>query len=180
MIIVSRELREEEFAIKNKSFTYLYPLLNIKEKLPLNTYLFLNNDDTIRYELYCLFRYNKYNEDLKKNKNYLRTINIGDYDIFVFSCERFIPEYEYFIIGKYSKFRTLCKERILDRFSFLQRNKSIEVRKKYNKILGILYKTDLYKKELEQQYKREINDDEELSEPTVLKKETFNFYNEKR
>lgn len=180
MIVVSRELREEEFVNKNKSFTYLYPLLNIKDRLPLNTYLFLNNDDTIRYELYCLFKYSKLNEELKKNKNYLRTINLGDYDIFVFSVERFIPEYEYFIIGKYSKFRPLHKEVILSRFSFLRNSNSYKARNKFNTLFGILYKTDIFRKELEQKYNRQINDDEELSEPTVLKKETFNFYNEKR
>ena len=176
MIITNRELKKEEFVNKNKSFTYLYPLLNIKKRIPLNTYLFLNNDDTIRYEMYCLFKYNKLNEKLKENKNYLRTINLGDYDIFVFSVKNFIPEYEYFIIGKYSKFRPIQKELILSNFDYLRTDPSHKIKDKYNLLYGILYKTDILKKELEKKYNRKIEDYEELSSPVILEKETFNFY----
>ena len=127
-------------------------------------------------EIYCLFKYNKLNEKLKENKNYLRTIYLGDYDIFVFSVKNFIPEYEYFIIGKYSKFRPIQKELILSNFDYLRTDPSHKIKDKYNLLYGILYKTDILKKELEKKYNRKIEDYEELSSPVILEKETFNFY----
>lgn len=104
----------------NLSSIFLLPSIQLdaRTRSRFNTYGFINSFTScnrLKYNhpvLFLLFKPEKFNkqflnfyQDLSKNRNFLEEYDLGDnYLLIVFEIpEKFIPDYKFFLEGKYSK-----------------------------------------------------------------------------
>jgi|AntRauTorcE11897_2_1112592.scaffolds.fasta_scaffold04230_2 hypothetical protein len=172
---------------KNKSITYLFPLINdILEldvkfyyKYVLNTYIF-SDEDKGRY-FYLLLKFNEEDEDFLEKESYLTQLSIYsgntdiDQDTVLFKFEfpkSYHHEYDKFIEGKYSEFKLDAKTIILKFFNKLYDNNSANNIAFLVNMKHILFKDDKLRKKLEEELNVNISTNAELSSIIDKDKET--------
>lgn len=109
-----------------KSFTFLYPLLNIKKKLPrpVKTFLFhpdYNQEDNEK-RLFCLYKKENTESWKKFEKDFLITHKMledcyeidKEHILYVFNMNEFKEDIDFLLEGKYSKFSQKTKKLITD------------------------------------------------------------------
>ena len=176
----------------NLSKTYLLPLIaqevgiesqfidNIE-----NTYLFDEKGEfinciLIRHEFsFKNPEFTAYEHRLINNKLFVKLIDIGDEVIYVFKFpEEYLPEYDHFIEGEYSKFGEDAKKLILH-FWTIMYGKTASGINAILKMRQILYKDKKLKQQIEEELSSEqckivLSDDAELGNLMLIEDETLN------
>lgn len=171
-----------ETIIKNKSLRYIIPLIDeyieINKQFLLNSYLFdvnypeLNTNKEIT-GIFCMFRW--VNNEILKKYEYKLIENVHVKSHYDMDKEKFmvfikLPEgikktVNFIVNGMYSKIDDCDKKTILRYW---------QIQGSAHKVYGILYKTDKYRKELEDMLNVKIDMNAELGSPFDLHQETYN------
>jgi len=153
-----------------------------------NTYLF---DDKGEFE-HCIFirhefsfknpEFTAYEHRLTDNQYFIKCIDIGDEVVYVFKFpEEYLPEYEHFLRGEYSKFGEDAK-RVILHFWTQMYGKTASGINAILKMKQILYKDKKLKQQLEERLSSEqcrivLDDDAELGDLVLIEDETFKMDN---
>lgn len=159
-----------------KSTFFLYPLLKIPKKIiPIVTYLYWNDYSTQDLVLIC--RYKPFNTDQERKFEVEHLISSPFYKdyykledgtvVYIFSLQTIPSVVELFIQGKYSRFPTLFKERVLDFYKPETRTRSYMKTYLYPEYYYSLYSKFL---NVSKDLLKEIG---ELVDPPDLTKETL-------
>lgn len=165
----------------NKSKSYLLPLLNEYIKIEYlhlleNTYININNyvecigllyrkNEESRFDDYC--------ELIKENSLFKIYSETKDYHLFVFEFpDQFLTEYKYFKLGRYSKFSSDAKKKIIQFFS-----NNYQYPELVQEMVHILYKNKARKEKLEQELGIHLSNDAELTSVIDEEEETFKIEN---
>jgi len=174
----------------NRSKTYLLPLISEVIGIESNfidfledTYLFKEDDK----EEYCFYiehefvvnnpEFIGYEHRIISNNYYLKSIDVGNRVIYVFRFpEEYLPEYNYFLDGKYSKFGEDAKQIILKFWTKMYGRTATGVAA-IVRIKQVLYKDKKLKQELEDRLSSEqsrvvLSDDAELIDIIETDEET--------
>ncbi len=177
----------------NKSKTYLLPLLselvNIdKQYLPyLNNTFMMDCNGKYNNCFYILHdfdlsnpKFTKYEHNLINNELFMDMYDIGNQVLYVFKFpEEYLHEYNCLLNGKYSEFKTDAKELILEFWTTMYGENPNAILF-LTKIKDILFKTEKYRRKLEQSLSTRanpiiINKDAELGDIINMDSETFDF-----
>ena len=184
---------EDNLKIWTKSSTFILPMLDYqitemyekrsKEKTFINCYigdLSENRKDTID-NILLLFEWNKSTayenliDRFKKNKNYLYSYNpneINILDMHVFCVpDQYAADFKIFKAGKYSKFSSNFKRKILE--SLIEDKDTKETVKK-NETFKILLKKPERKVYIEKMIGALLSDEDELYDIPIYEDEMFN------
>jgi hypothetical protein len=173
---------------KNRSITYLFPLindiLNLDSKFyynyVLNTYIF-SDDDKGKY-FYVLLKFNEEDEDFLEKESYLTELDlyVGNIDVdedtvlFKFKFPKaYHHEYDKFIQGKYSEFKLDAKTIILKFFNSLYSQNSDNNISFLTNMKHILFKDKRLKLKLENKLNVNISSNAELGSIMDTDKETI-------
>lgn len=149
---------EPRIIIKNKSFSFLLPLIGLKNyNNIINTYLGDVNEDLFNNKLYILCT--KPNNFIKINKNFIKEYNVDEGIMYVCNIGGdILPEYNNFIKGKYSHFREHIKEALC---KHVCRN---TIKKPHQtQMYSILYRTKARKEEIENKLDVKLAEDAEYA-----------------
>lgn len=178
-------MSEREFARKvNKSKSYILPLLegsiNIQyTRLIINTYLYIKPDPELEYRcIHILYDkaltqqelFDDYIEEVKRCSLYVDFKEINEGYLLTFQIpEEHYKDYDYFIVGKYSKLEDSSKKKIL----YHLYKHYPELNELIKKIEHILYKDEKLKKAWENKLDTTIPKGVELSSVMEPKDETY-------
>lgn len=175
----------------NRSKTFLLPLIaevigiesNFIDYLE-NTYLYDEKGEFkdcifIRHEFsFKNPEFTAYEHRLTENQYFIKCIDIKDEVVYVFKFpEEYMPEYNHFIKGEYSKFGEDAKKLIL-KFWTAMYGKTASGVNAILKMKQILYKDKKLKQQIEERISSErakviLDDDAELGEMVLVEDETF-------
>ncbi|MGO1820270.1 MAG: hypothetical protein ACTH0S_11375 [Senegalia sp. (in: firmicutes)] len=173
---------------KNKSLTYLFPLINDILKLDntfytesiVNSYLFSNKYEDNYFYILVDFNFTipdflEKEEELKRLDIFVESYDINeDQVLFVFEYPKaYLHEYKSFINGKYSKFKMDAKTKILKFFNNIYTTEIPKNLKFINRIKHILFKNSILKKELEEELAVTLSENAELSSIIDINEETI-------
>ena len=164
----------------NKSYGYLVPLLNEHCKIDSDFIILMENtfvyhpeyDEadlfTMMYEKSDVDTFVKYIESLQSNYLFKDILNTNEFVFLTFKFpEEYIIEYNLFKEGKFSLFRDVAKNKILNYILDIHDIKSADALRK------VLYKDDDLRSELEGKLGLKIDKSLELSSIPEISKETF-------
>lgn len=178
--------------MKNKSKTYLLPLLSEVIDIDLrfytniiNTYIFDSEDaykDCIFVKCKFNFKnpeYTKFENKMIDNQYYVDLIDINnDEVVYIFKIpEEYLFEYNKFKKGKYSKYKNDAKELILSFFNKVYKGNPNAVNFLI-KIKQVLYKDKKLREKIEKELNVKIHYDAELTDIIDRDNETINLINE--
>lgn len=176
----------------NKSKTYLLPLLSEVVDINFKFFDYLQNtyifDKENQYQN-CIFVKHKFNfrnpefthyeNNLVNNQYFIDLIDKDEEVIYIFKFpEEYLPEYNYYINGQYSKYAKDAKELILDFYGRLY-NGSANALPFLLKVRQILFKDEKLKKQLEKDLNVELNENAELGDAMNKLDETIDLSLEK-
>lgn len=166
----------------NYSKTYLLPLLEDVPFEPkyvssiLNTYI--ENPEYVFPTISVLHKFNykdsafpEYEQKLVSNEYYIKSIDQGENVIYVFKFpEKYLKEYHLFKKSIYSEFTIEAKQQILAFWTKMYKSRPAVI-SLLIKVKNVLYRSDILRKQLEQDLKVRINPFQELGEFIDLEKE---------
>ena len=163
---MEKEITRRE--ILNKSYSYLIPLLNEHIEIKKEWFILLKNVYTrfrgeqkvivLVYEDYESEDFTNYISSLKQSNLFRYSLDENEEIILIFSFpEEYLPEYEYYNCGKFSKFKNASKLKILN-YLLDVHNATIT-----NKVKDVLYKNSRLRNKLEDKLGMNIDEDSELS-----------------
>ena len=154
--------------IKNKSFFYILPLLNISSYSNIKqTYLGDVKEDVFDDKIYILCSNN--NNFIEANNNFIKKYNTEDGIIYMLKVpDIYKDDYFHFLKGKYSKFSKKAKELLCK-----QACKNSIKSPHETQIYGILYKTEARKRELEKSLDVKLDIDAEYGSIFNSKSEVY-------
>lgn len=156
---MAEQVVEETKITINKSYYFLLPLFRLRYyKNIINTYLGdIREDEAFDDKLYILSSEEDYY--LSNNDNYVKHYNVPEGIMYVLNVpDKFINEYNNFLLGKYSKFSNDTKKILCDHAC---RN---SIKKNYEtQMYSILYRTDKRKKEIEESLDVKLPEDAEYA-----------------
>lgn len=170
----------------NKSKTYLLPLL--AEVVDIDTRFFNHLINTYTYDtngLYkdCLFilhdfsfknpEFTKYEHRLTNNPYFVDLVDIDNQVLYIFKFpEEFLPEYNNFKSGKYSKFGKDAKKVIIDFFGEMYQG-NLNAVSFLLTLKQVLYQDKKLKQRLEEKLNEILPADAELASIATIAEETF-------
>jgi len=172
--------------IKNKSKTYLLPLLSELVEFDqrfyknlVNTYIF---DDLGKYKNCLLIlhefsfklpEFTHYEQKLIDNELFIDLVDVGDQVLYIFKFpDDYMHEYDMYKQGKYSHFGTDAKELILSFFTALYQH-NLNAVEFLLKVKHVLFKNERLRKKIEADLKVRLPIDAELSDVMKIDNETF-------
>lgn len=170
----------------NKSKTYLLPLLSEVVDIDFkffdylqNTYIY-DKEDTYQNCIFIKHRFDfknpeftKYEYNFTNNQHFVDLIDKKEEVIYIFKFpEEYLPEYNYYINGEYSKYAKDAKELILDFYGKLY-NGSVNALPFLLKVRQILFKDEKLRKQLEKDLKIELHEEVELGSIMNKSEETI-------
>lgn len=175
---------DKEVMVKNKSATYLIPLLSKDISIEYNyliknTYLKFNrNIGNIEYPIGLLYeledtqRYGEYNDYVSSHPLFYKSfVTDMTHKLYVFNFpKQFITEYKLFKEGKYSKFSKEAKLLIISYSAEVYKYPPL-----IEDITGVLFKLKSFRNKKEKELEMTIPDDFELTSRVVFENETFYF-----
>lgn len=164
----------------NKSFSYLLPLILSHDKIRYkpyikNTFLFLEGLPTDSLIVALLLEdketedFYNFQEDLYNSRMFDFEFTTSKGQVIVFNLEEYKVDYEKFLRGKYSEFKTSSKDIII---KFFKNDLNLS-KTDISDFEGIFYKKDAYRFKLEERLDVLIPVDAELSSIYNKKNETF-------
>lgn len=177
-------IEEKKTIVKNKSATYLLPLLSRDisielEYLIINTYVKFNKDiGRIEYPIGILYEientesFGEYNDYLVNHPLFFKNFNINNMSLFyIFNFpKQYINEYKLFKEGKYSKFSTEAKSLIVSYSTEAYKYPPL-----IEDIVGVLWKHKSRRDKMERLLGMSLPKDSELASKIVYDNETFKF-----
>lgn len=170
----------------NKSKTYLFPLLSEVVDIDYKFSNFLINtyiaEDTNQYKD-CIFllydfsfknpEFTAYEHMLTDNQYFVDLVDIDDKVLYIFKFpEEYIPEYNNFKKGKYSKYGKDAKEVILSYYTNIYKG-NVGAVNFLLKLKQILFKDQILRKKIEKELKVTLPKDAELTDIMDENRETF-------
>lgn len=175
-----------EGSIRNKSHTYLLPLISevidIDNKfLPMLKGTFIGVEDTnFENSVALLFDFSfkvpectYFENKIKDNMYFKKLYDLNNEVLYVFDFpEEYLKEYSLFKLGKYSQFNDDAKELILEYWYrvFKGSKQAIEFLVSTKQIL---FKDEKLRRKLEKELNVSIEEDAELSSPPILSNEYY-------
>ena len=177
----------------NKSKTYLLPLL--AEVVDIDTRFFNHLIDTYTYDVNgiykdCLFilhdfsfknpEFTKYEHKLTDNPYFVDLVDINNQVLYIFKFpEEFLPEYNNFKKGKYSKFGEDAKKVIINFFGEMYQG-NLNAVSFLLTLKQVLYQDKKLKQKLEEELGETLPVDAELTDIAEAINETFDETNIKK
>lgn len=172
----------------NKSKTYLLPLISEFISFDYRYFKFLENtylfDNLNMYNNCIYFEYNfskikvnseKFENNMIDNNYFIDLLKITDkHKIFIFRIpEEYKTEYQYFKLGKYSKYSIPAKHIILDFYTNIYSG-NINAIDFLMKLKQVLFKDNKLKQKIEEELNVRLSSDAELTDIMNKKNETLN------